>query len=109
MLADFRSTTRGASNYSRRVATVLAIYASARVADGVRAAARCIDDFVQVPVAGALRYREYDVFTRTLMRLLMKRGGHPTDTSQDYDYTDWDAVERLGREFAALVASDTKL
>ena len=78
---------------------------------------RCIDDFVQetdwsptrsVPVAGALQYREYDVFTRTLMRLLMKRGGHPTDTSHDYDYTDWEAAERLGREFAALVASHQK-
>jgi menaquinone-dependent protoporphyrinogen IX oxidase len=26
----------------------------------------------------------------------MRRGGHPTDTSQDYDYTDWEAVERFG-------------
>jgi menaquinone-dependent protoporphyrinogen oxidase len=52
-------------------------------------------------VAGALQYLEYDRFTRTLVRLMMKRGGHPTDTSQDYDYTDWDAVERLGREFAS--------
>jgi menaquinone-dependent protoporphyrinogen oxidase len=78
---------------------------------------RCIDDFVEetgwsparsVPVAGALQYREYDVFTRTLMRLLMKRGGRPTDTRQDYDYTAWDAVERLGREFGAMVASGTK-
>src|SRR5690606_17626053 len=62
---------------------------------------RCIDDFVEEtgwtpdrtePVAGALQYREYDVATRTLIRLMMKRGGHPTDTSQDHDYTDWDAV-----------------
>lgn len=70
---------------------------------------RCIDDFLDdtgwtpglsVPVAGALQYREYDVFTRVLIRLMMRRGGHPTDTSHDYDYTDWDAVERLAREFA---------
>lgn len=51
-------------------------------------------------VAGALQYREYDFFTRHLMRLMMKRGGHPTDTSQDYDYTDWDEVDRFAREFA---------
>jgi menaquinone-dependent protoporphyrinogen IX oxidase len=31
---------------------------------------------------------------------MMKRGGHPTDTSQDYDYTDWHAVDRFGGEFA---------
>ncbi|HEV2060676.1 MAG TPA: hypothetical protein VGR11_15090 [Solirubrobacteraceae bacterium] len=43
------------------------------------------------------------VFTRQLMRLLMKKMGHPTDTSHDYDYTDWDAVDRLGRELAESV------
>ena len=53
-----------------------------------------------VSVAGALQYREYDFFTRTLMRLLMRHEGHPTDTSQDYDYTDWGAVEKLGDDFA---------
>ena len=53
--------------------------------------------------AGALQYREYDFFTRTLIRLMMKRGGHPTDTSRDYDYTDWDAVDRFGRDFARTV------
>ena len=42
------------------------------------------------------------------MRLMMRRGGHPTDTSQDYDYTDWDAVERFGREFAALVVRPSR-
>jgi menaquinone-dependent protoporphyrinogen IX oxidase len=28
--------------------------------------------------------------------------GRPTDSSQDYDYTDWDAVDRLAREIGAL-------
>ena len=36
------------------------------------------------------------------MRLMMRRMGHPTDASHDYDYTDWDAVDRFGREVAAL-------
>jgi menaquinone-dependent protoporphyrinogen oxidase len=58
-----------------------------------------------LPVAGCLQYREYDVFTRVLMKLLMRSGDHPTDTSRDYDYTDWDAVERFGREFAANTAA----
>ena len=76
---------------------------------------RCIDAFCEQtgwqpdrsePIAGALQYREYDLFTRQLMRLLMKHMGHPTDASQDYDYTDWDAVDRLGRELArGIVAS----
>jgi len=52
--------------------------------------------------AGALQYREYDFMTRLLMRLLMRKGGHPTDASRDYDYTDWGAVEKFGRACAAL-------
>ncbi|MEA2142596.1 MAG: menaquinone-dependent protoporphyrinogen oxidase [Solirubrobacteraceae bacterium] len=79
---------------------------------------RCIDAFCEQTgwtpdrterIAGALQYREYDLFTRQLMRLLMKRMGHPTDASHDYDYTDWDALDRLGRGLAAtrqVVATD---
>ena len=72
-----------------------------------------IDDFLDetgwIPrltstFAGALQYREYDFATRLLMRLLMRKQGHPTDTSRDYDYTDWEAVDRFGHEFAASVA-----
>jgi menaquinone-dependent protoporphyrinogen oxidase len=54
--------------------------------------------------AGALQYREYDRFTRLLIKLMMKRGGHPTDTSRDHDFTDWEDVERFGAECAALLA-----
>ena len=43
------------------------------------------------------------MFTRTLIRLMMRRARHTTDTSQDHEYTDWGAVERFGREFAELV------
>lgn len=83
--------------------------------DEARAATqRCIDEFCvhtgwtpgrTERIAGCLQYREYDVFTRQLMRLLMKRMGHPTDASHDYDYTDWNAVDHLGREIAALAGS----
>ena len=55
-------------------------------------------------IAGCLQYREYDVITRQLMRLFMLRKGYPTDTSHDHDYTDWDAVDRLGREVTELAA-----
>lgn len=79
--------------------------------EAIGATQRCIDAFCaqtgwtptrSEPIAGALQYREYDVFTRQLMRLLMKRMGHPTDASHDYDYTDWDGVDRLGGELAAM-------
>ena len=82
--------------------------------DESRAATRgYLDDFVErtgwtpsrsTTFAGALQYREYDVATRALMRLLMRRMHHPTDTSQDYDYTDWDDVERWAHELAATLS-----
>ncbi len=53
--------------------------------------------------AGAVQYREYDVATRVLMRLLMRRMHHPTDASQDYDYTDWHAVEHWAHELSATL------
>jgi menaquinone-dependent protoporphyrinogen oxidase len=57
--------------------------------------------------AGALQYREYDFMTRLAIRLMMHRGGHPTDTSQDYDFTDWDAVETFALGCALLAAPVT--
>jgi menaquinone-dependent protoporphyrinogen oxidase len=54
--------------------------------------------------AGALRYRSYDFATRLLMRVLMRRGGHPTDIRRDYEYTDWDAVDGFARDCARLTA-----
>jgi menaquinone-dependent protoporphyrinogen oxidase len=56
-----------------------------------------------VTFAGALQYREYDFATRLVMRLLMKHGHHETDTSRDYDYTDWDAVDSFGYGCVAMV------
>jgi menaquinone-dependent protoporphyrinogen oxidase len=75
-------------------------------------ARRYVDDLVEetgwtprrtTSFAGALQYLEYDFFTRLLIKMMMRRGGHPTDSSQDYDYTDWDAVWRLGAEVAAML------
>ena len=83
--------------------------------DEARAAARkYVDDFVEetgwtprrtASFAGALQYLEYDFFTRLLIKMMMHKGGHPTDSSQDYDYTDWDAVRRFGGEVAAMVGT----
>jgi menaquinone-dependent protoporphyrinogen oxidase len=53
--------------------------------------------------AGALRYMEYDFFKRFVMKMISKRTGHPTDTSRDYEYTDWDAVKRFAEGFGERV------
>ena len=82
--------------------------------DEARAATRrYLDEFVEAAgwtpersttFAGALQYREYEFMTRLLIRLMMRAKHRPTDTSRDYDYTDWDAVDRFAREFAQTIA-----
>lgn len=54
-------------------------------------------------VAGALRYTRYDFFKRLIMRLIAKRAGAETDTTQDYEYTDWDDVTGLVDNFLSEV------
>jgi menaquinone-dependent protoporphyrinogen oxidase len=40
-------------------------------------------------VAGALLYTQYDFFKKLIMRMIAKRHGESTDTSNDHEYTDW--------------------
>jgi menaquinone-dependent protoporphyrinogen oxidase len=58
---------------------------------------------VILSVAGRLAYREYNVLVRFLIKRIAKKEGGPTDTSRDHELTDWDAVDRLGREMADAI------
>ncbi len=53
---------------------------------------------------GALKYSEYGLLTRFVMRRIARKHGGGTDASRDYEYTEWDAVERFAAEFAGLLA-----
>jgi menaquinone-dependent protoporphyrinogen oxidase len=55
------------------------------------------------PVAGALAYSRYGFWTRLAMILISKMSGGDTDTSRDYEYTDWAAVAEIARRFGARV------
>jgi menaquinone-dependent protoporphyrinogen oxidase len=46
--------------------------------------------------AGALRYSAYGFFKRLLMRFIARKATGDTDPSRDYEYTDWEDVERFG-------------
>lgn len=54
--------------------------------------------------AGALPYSRYNPFLRFLMKLIAAAAGSDTDTSRDYEYTDWQAVDRFAIDFAAHMA-----
>jgi menaquinone-dependent protoporphyrinogen oxidase len=45
--------------------------------------------------AGALPYTKYNFLVRWIMRRISKSEGGDTDTSRDYEYTDWNAVDRF--------------
>jgi menaquinone-dependent protoporphyrinogen oxidase len=50
-------------------------------------------------VAGALLYRQYNFFIRFIMKQISRKAGGATDTSRDYDYTDWAALDGFIDEF----------
>ena len=50
-------------------------------------------------VAGALLYTRYNIFTRWIMKRIAAKAGGETDTSHDYDYTDWADVRAFADEF----------
>ena len=53
--------------------------------------------------AGALRYSEYGPIKRFVMRRIARRYDGGTDTSRDYEYTDWDEVDAFADRFAERV------
>jgi menaquinone-dependent protoporphyrinogen oxidase len=54
-----------------------------------------------MPVAGALKYREYGWLVRFVMKRISKAEGGPTDTSRDYEMTDWVSLDRFADELAS--------
>jgi menaquinone-dependent protoporphyrinogen oxidase len=55
-------------------------------------------------VAGGIPFTRYRPWTRWMMKMISRRTGRPTDTSRDYDFTDWREVRKLAEDFAALLA-----
>ena len=53
-------------------------------------------------IAGALKYLEYDFFKRFMLKMITKRAGGDTDTSHNYEYTDWEKVAAFCDQLVAL-------
>lgn len=58
---------------------------------------------IATAVAGMLDYPRYGWFDRMMIRLIMKITGGPTDPKLTVEFTDWDRVDALADEIAALV------
>ncbi|WP_440770857.1 flavodoxin domain-containing protein [Natronorubrum sp. DTA28] len=57
-------------------------------------------------VAGAIKYSEYGLVKRFVMRRIARKASGDTDTSRDYEYTDWDEVEAFALEFSSVISVD---
>ena len=57
------------------------------------------------PVAGALLYTHYNFLLRLIMRQIAKKAGAATDTSRDYDYTDWVGLDNFVAKLAEGIQS----
>ncbi len=51
--------------------------------------------------AGALRYTKYDFLKRLLMRHIAAKEGGDVDTSEDHEYTDWEALAAFVQDVLA--------
>lgn len=56
--------------------------------------------------AGALQYSKYGPLKRLVMLVFVTLAGRDTDTSRDYEYTDWNAVDRFSEAFARRSFAD---
>lgn len=50
-------------------------------------------------LGGALEYTQYGFFKRCILQGISASAGGPTDTSRDYDLTNWKEVERFVQAF----------
>jgi len=55
-----------------------------------------------LPVAGALAYSKYNFLVKLAMKRIARHNGASTDTSRDWEFTDWQAVDRFVLEHAGL-------
>ena len=100
--------------FARRNAFVSVSLSAARARPGARReVAKALAHFVKatawVPprifnVAGALVYTRYGPFLRRVMQLFARMADRETDTSRDYEYTDWPSVDAFARELLAAWA-----
>ncbi|MFA9488890.1 MULTISPECIES: menaquinone-dependent protoporphyrinogen IX dehydrogenase [unclassified Mannheimia] len=51
-------------------------------------------------IAGALFYPRYKTFDRVMIRFIMKITKGETDTSKEYEYTNWQQVEEFGKKLS---------
>jgi menaquinone-dependent protoporphyrinogen oxidase len=60
-------------------------------------------------VAGALLYSRYNWIKRFAMKRIVRNAGGDTDTTRDYEYTDWSDLRAFVERFAKCVSGEVAL
>jgi menaquinone-dependent protoporphyrinogen oxidase len=105
---------RHASQLRGKHAAFLSV--SLMAADSSQSARKAVSDLMQKfvescgweaarlkSVAGALLYTKYGWFTRWMMKRIAAKHAGDTDTTRDYEYTDWADLRTFAHEFLASV------
>jgi menaquinone-dependent protoporphyrinogen oxidase len=101
---DFVHNHAATLNSVRTAFVSVSLAAAGDDEDDVQGLAQCVADFhrrtgwtpsVLHHAAGAFRYTQYDFFKRWALKYIAWRKGGPTDTSRDYELTDWNALGRF--------------
>ncbi|QLG48655.1 flavodoxin domain-containing protein [Natrinema halophilum] len=114
VVREFVITNRDA--LAHRPTAFFQLSMSSAVSDETRqaAAAGYVDEFLEETdwhpdriglFGGALRYSKYGFLKRLVMKRIARNATGDTDTSRDYEYTDWHEVDAFAADFAAFVES----
>ena len=106
---EFARTHRDALNARPSAFFGVSLSAASRNPEEVEAARRLARGFGKstgwsplriASFAGTLAYTRYGFLVRFIMRRIARKEGAPTDTSRDYELTDWTEVARFAHEVA---------
>lgn len=109
-VVDFVRRHHDALNPMPTAFVSVSLSAASHDADDLDGLARCVANFERhtgwTPreihhAAGAFRFTQYDFLKRWALKYIAYRKGQPTNTSRDYELTDWDALGAFVEVFAA--------
>lgn len=109
-VVDFATANRDV--LSAKPTAFFQVSLSSATEEGAEQAAGYVDSFVDetgwhpdriAQFGGALRFSEFGFLMRFMVKQVAKRGFPDLDTSEDAEFTDWNAVEDFANDVAAFV------
>lgn len=106
------------TNLAKVKSVFVSVSGSARTTAGLQMAEESAGAFLEKTgwtpnqvelVAGGEPYTKYGFFTRWFMVQHSKKLGRVVDPKRDYDFTDWDAVDRFARSLAGAPQREIEL